>query len=84
MLLIRKGQKDFPKGNELDELSVFLRQPPQELNKSGVLRRIKKTYPYGRQNPLYDADQVEMLEANLASRDGLVAFKVLQLDAPLT
>jgi hypothetical protein len=83
MALIGKKPNEVPRGYELTEVCSYLRRSSQDLEKSGILRRLKKTYPHGRQNPLYDVDQVETLEINMIRHDGLVAFKVLQPDAPL-
>ena len=83
MFLIRKKSRELPTGYTLIEVGCFLRRSPEELKKAGILKRLKKTYPYGRQNPLYDVEQVEALEINMIRHDGLVAFKVLQPDAPL-
>ena len=83
MPLIRRNPNEVPRGYTLTELCFYLRRTRQDLDKAGILRRLKKSYPYGRQNPLYDEEQVEALETNLIRRDGLVAFKVLQPDVPL-
>jgi len=83
MPLFRRNPNEVPRGYELTELCFYLRRTRQDLDKSGILRRLKKSYPYGRKNPLYDVDQVEALEINLIRQDGLVAFKVLQPDVPL-
>ena len=83
MSFLRRKADELSKGYEIIEVCFFLRRSQQELNQAGILKRLKKTYPYGRQNPLYDAEQVKELEINLLRHDGLVAFKVLQPDAPL-
>ena len=83
MSLIGRKPNEVPRGYELTEVCFYLRRSRQELDKAGILKRLKKPYPYGRQNPLYDVEQVETLEINLIRHDGLVAFKVLQPDAPL-
>ena len=83
MLLLRRKADELSRGYEIAEVCFFLRRSQQELDKAGILKRLKKTYPYGRKNPLYDAEQVKKLEINLLRHDGLVAFKVLQPDAPL-
>ena len=83
MSLIGRKPNEIPRGYELTEVCSYLRRSNQELDKAGILRQLKKTYPNGRQNPLYDVEQVETLEINLMRHDGLVAFKVLQPDAPL-
>ena len=83
MSSIGRKPNEVPRGYELTEVCSYLRRTSQDLDKAGILRQIKKTYPHGRQNPLYDVDQVETLEINLVRQDGLIAFKVLQPDAPL-
>ena len=83
MSLIRRKLNEVPRGYELTEVCSYLRRSNQELDKAGILKQLKKTYPNGRQNPLYDVGQVEALEINMIRHDGLVAFKVLQPDAPL-
>ena len=83
MSLIGRKPNEVPRGYELTEVCSYLRRSRQELDKAGILKRLNKTYPNGRQNPLYDVEQVETLELNLIRQDGLIAFKVLQPDAPL-
>jgi hypothetical protein len=83
MLLVRRNPNEVPKGYTMTELCSYLRRTRQELDSAGLLRRLKKTYPNGRQNPLYDVEQVEALEINLIRHDGLIAFKVLEPDIPL-
>jgi hypothetical protein len=83
MTTIQRTSKKFPRGYETTEVCFYLRRSHQELDKAGILNRMKKTFPNGRKNPLYDVEQVELLEINLIRRDGLVAFKVLQPDTPL-
>ena len=83
MSFLRRKADELSRGYEIIEVCFFLRRSQQELDQAGILKRLKKTYPYGRQNPLYDAEQVKELEINLLRHDGLVAFKVLQPDAPL-
>ena len=83
MYSIVKKPKGVPSGYTLIELCFYFRRSRQELDKAGILKRLKKSYPNGRQNPLYDREQVEKLEINLIRQDGLVAFKVLQPDTPL-
>jgi hypothetical protein len=83
MYSIVRKPNDVPRGYTLTELCFYFRRSRQELDKAGILKRLKKSYPNGRQNPLYDREQVEKLEINLIRQDGLVAFKVLQPDTPL-
>jgi hypothetical protein len=83
MSLVRKNPNAVPRGYTLIELCSYFRRTRQELDRAGLLKRLKKSYPNGRQNPLYDIEQVEALEINLIRYDGLVAFKVLQPNIPL-
>lgn len=64
-------------GYTIQELTKLFRRSKQALNQAGILDQIKKHFPFGPKFPLYDVEDVEVMNEKLVRYDGMVALGII-------